>query len=498
MNAVGVTKTSSQYAAQISSMSEAAPSSAPTATDDKDAAQPAYKYPLCANSTLSSNASGAFARVMLGADSATESDLAETTSLIVEGGPTVEGTTTVMIAAYVGNVDYLRSVKDLSHFQRCASSKRSVTEFAMRGCQIGAVRYLHEIGALTHEPSDLPREPVYVAVHSGFLEGVRFVKEVCGRSLGGRLECGESLLALVARRGNVALARYLLEKCPEIDVNWTRRIEFVGHSCYHFENAFFTAVRTAQPCRLSMVRLMIEFGAHRDTLRLIESSLSVARAVVAVAVADSSSSSSSVGAADAEPSSVYYVKHQYFPALPQSDCAALADRSVCTGMYAVRSCAPRVRSTGPLHEACRQRDVAVLKVLCEEAGFAIDKGSIVGDDSPLSMACRSGSLECIKYLVETQRVDVNQRSRDGCFPLYSAARGGRASIVQLLLAHGAKSHLTWLGSTAFVAAVSGGHVDVVPLFIEYKADVTTPYNGMTPLEIARNANHAEIVRLLTR
>jgi hypothetical protein len=74
----------------------------------------------------------------------------------------------------------------------------------------------------------------------------------------------------------------------------------------------------------------------------------------------------------------------------------------------------------------------------------------------LHYACRNGRLECVRYLVEERRHDVNEVSGDGTTPLHLACFGAHTTVVTYLLAQGAHAHQIndWQCSAAHWVAMS--------------------------------------------
>jgi ankyrin repeat protein len=54
---------------------------------------------------------------------------------------------------------------------------------------------------------------------------------------------------------------------------------------------------------------------------------------------------------------------------------------------------------------------------------------------PLWWAARNGHEAVVKLLLETGKVEVDAKDRDGWAPLWCAARNGREAVVKLLCKH---------------------------------------------------------------
>jgi hypothetical protein len=72
-----------------------------------------------------------------------------------------------------------------------------------------------------------------------------------------------------------------------------------------------------------------------------------------------------------------------------------------------------------------------MRSCCENLQFGCDRW-------PLHYACRTGNLEHVKYLVNVQKVPIDEQDTHDATPLYLAALTGRNDICQLLLESGAK------------------------------------------------------------
>jgi len=91
--------------------------------------------------------------------------------------------------------------------------------------------------------------------------------------------------------------------------------------------------------------------------------------------------------------------------------------------------------------------------------------------SPLWHACRAGSLECTRLLLE-RRADVQIQPRGKLSPLGEAARNGFVVCVQLLLEHGANMEaIDDEQTTPLFAAVRGAHSSCVEALVNARANL---------------------------
>jgi ankyrin repeat protein len=104
-----------------------------------------------------------------------------------------------------------------------------------------------------------------------------------------------------------------------------------------------------------------------------------------------------------------------------------------------------------------------------------------------------GHEAVIKLLLETGKIDLELKDRNGRTPLSCAVERGSVAIVQLLLAEGAKT-----GVALLTSAVEKGHEAVIKLLLETgKIDLELKDgNGRTPLSCAMERGSVAIVQLL--
>jgi len=114
----------------------------------------------------------------------------------------------------------------------------------------------------------------------------------------------------------------------------------------------------------------------------------------------------------------------------------------------------------------------------------------------LHKAAEEGHLEAAEALV--MQGDQNRIDKLGWTPLHDAAREGRSSIVQLLLASGADSSIQDIGGeTPLHLAAFHQHMRVVELLLENRADQGVKNNwGNTALHVACMRRNLEVVSLL--
>lgn len=184
---------------------------------------------------------------------------------------------------------------------------------------------------------------------------------------------------------------------------------------------------------------------------------------------------------------------------------------------------------GLLHDAARQGQLEVAKLLLGQGGHDVNLQNGMGD-RPLHMSSASGQLPMTKLLVEhgadidpqtswgmtpmywaahggtkahievahfllSRRANVNIRTTAKYTMLHEAAREGHTSMCQLLLDAGIdKDSTDELGETALHKAAAGGHADLVDLLLTagLTEDIANQA-GETPISAAHRAGHDNVV-----
>ena len=122
------------------------------------------------------------------------------------------------------------------------------------------------------------------------------------------------------------------------------------------------------------------------------------------------------------------------------------------------------------------------------------------DQTPLSLAAKHGRETVVQLLLATGQVNVNSEDKDGWTPLLYAAANGHETVVQMLLVTGQvninlKDKDGW---TPLSYAAANGHKTVVRLLLMTgKVNVNLKdKDGWTPLLYAAKSGHYNIVFLL--
>jgi ankyrin repeat protein len=116
------------------------------------------------------------------------------------------------------------------------------------------------------------------------------------------------------------------------------------------------------------------------------------------------------------------------------------------------------------------------------------------------LACQNGNASIVELLLE-HGADPNTTSRGGETVLMTAARTGKPGPVKALLARGADANAKERrGQTALMWAAADGHAEVVELLIKAGADIhaTLPDSGFTPFFFAVREGRTDVVRVLLK
>lgn len=174
---------------------------------------------------------------------------------------------------------------------------------------------------------------------------------------------------------------------------------------------------------------------------------------------------------------------------------------------APRAKAPKgspVALPGEAIEQAKQGDAAKVRAMMEETPGLAEARDDEGE-TLLYHAAAGGKADVVELLL-AKRADPNAANDKGITPLYAAAREGHHAAVKALLAKGANPNTrTKDGDTPLHAAINHlaglpvhqGCVEVVKLLIAAKADVNAKAKqDTTPLHIAAQRGHRDIAELL--
>ena len=152
------------------------------------------------------------------------------------------------------------------------------------------------------------------------------------------------------------------------------------------------------------------------------------------------------------------------------------------------------RNGHDLFDAAAKGDFKKTKALIE-AGANIEFRHF--ERTPLMIACLTGHLEVVKYLVD-KGADINAITTELWSPLFIASYNGHIDIVEYLLSKKAPVEVVdTIGWTPLIAATHNGHLALVNLLLKHKADVFQITNeGLSAHIIARNLEFDDIAEVL--
>jgi ankyrin repeat protein len=147
---------------------------------------------------------------------------------------------------------------------------------------------------------------------------------------------------------------------------------------------------------------------------------------------------------------------------------------------------------------------AIVKLLLEKGANVNAKGFI--DETALSMSIpfqgREPNPEVINLLLDVG-ADVNAKTRDGGFPLLSAAMAGYSDVVEALVKHGAdvnersRHEEEEEGLTSLMMAAWAAHLETAKMLLKYGADADLrDANGDTAAAAAAQGGYPETALLL--
>ncbi|XP_077281628.1 uncharacterized protein LOC143908142 isoform X2 [Temnothorax americanus] len=116
-------------------------------------------------------------------------------------------------------------------------------------------------------------------------------------------------------------------------------------------------------------------------------------------------------------------------------------------------------------------------------------------DVELHLSAARGDAKRLRILLDSGRVHVDCKDKDGTTPLILAAAGGHIDAVTELLHQGADPNAKRLtGTTALFFAAQGGYMDIAGLLLEHGAIVDScSIDGGTPLFVACQYGHLDVV-----
>eukprot|EP01084_Bolivina_argentea_P149008 260391_1 len=165
-----------------------------------------------------------------------------------------------------------------------------------------------------------------------------------------------------------------------------------------------------------------------------------------------------------------------------------------------------------LYIACRKGSLECVKYLLSNNGIFINETENEFGETPLSIASLTeyGHTDIVEMLISHSNrmkqqqidhgiLDVNKSNNEQFTALFNASQRGNAFIVKLLLQNGADPNQSnFQGGVPLCIAAQNGHVEVVRVLLSHSntdIDYQT-LTGDTPLYTACHQNHSEVVELL--
>ncbi|XP_046561350.1 ankyrin repeat domain-containing protein 17-like [Haliotis rubra] len=149
-------------------------------------------------------------------------------------------------------------------------------------------------------------------------------------------------------------------------------------------------------------------------------------------------------------------------------------------------------------------------MLCAETGqeeilkFLVSYGADLsvktfGGQTCLHVACASGHLSTVQYLLSCETIDISERTILNTTPIMMAAEKGHSDVYHLLVLRGADVFLTDdEGKDCLMYACQRGNMSIVRHLLSLKPININErdHNNMTPVTIAAKAGHSDVYHLL--
>ncbi|CAG9097177.1 unnamed protein product [Plutella xylostella] len=121
-------------------------------------------------------------------------------------------------------------------------------------------------------------------------------------------------------------------------------------------------------------------------------------------------------------------------------------------------------------------------------------------DVQFHLAALRGDAGRLRTLLDTGKVHIDSRDRDGTTPLILSAAMGHTECVRELLAQGADPACSrTTGTSALFFAAQGGFLDIAQVLLDHGAAIDAPStDGGTPLFVACQCGHLPVVEELIR
>ena len=150
----------------------------------------------------------------------------------------------------------------------------------------------------------------------------------------------------------------------------------------------------------------------------------------------------------------------------------------------------------PMAYALENCDLECIKALLETKQVKINQGHGAKRMQPLHYAAAAGNFEVTKWLIDN-KATVCSKDKFKRTPLIMAVRNGHVKVASLLLQHGAEwEGADSSGNTPLHHAAAYGWRECIELLLKAGADINAENSWrVTPINIAMLKNHEGIVKL---
>ena len=154
--------------------------------------------------------------------------------------------------------------------------------------------------------------------------------------------------------------------------------------------------------------------------------------------------------------------------------------------------------------ALSQNDTKDLEDFLKKSCVGIEFMVLENNCTVLYLACIKGALNCVRFLVEQKRMNVDgliNREQQTLPPLFGAAGKGHVQIVEYLLLKGADPHIlceTHLGLSPLHIACEKNHLEIVRTLLSagVNVNIRSGKDRLTPIMSAANCGNLSIVQHL--
>ena len=357
-----------------------------------------------------------------------------------------KGLTAVHFAAWKGNVDVLKLLKDSGaniHVQTVNGGNSIMLASKGTGdCE--TVKWLIEQDIDVNHCDEEGFTAVHYAAQKGNLDLLKLIK-ASGANIHAQTKNGFSSIMSASRgTGDSGTVKWLIEQ--DIDVN-------------HCDKKGFTAVHNAaQKGNLDVLKLLKASGAniHAQTMS-----------------GDNSIMLASIGTGDCD--TVRWLIEQ---GVDVNHC----NKEGCTA----------------IHKAAQNSKLDVLKLLKARGASIHAQSSKDGCNSIMSVLRGTGDYDTVRWLIE-QGVEVNDCDRKGFTAVHKAAKKSNLHVLKLLKTSGANTHAQSKdGYNSIMSVLKGtGDCDTVRWLIEEGVDVNhSNRKGYTVVHYAAKKGNLDVLKLL--